>query len=96
MESEIEAVQALIDDSQPAPRVAYVYVRSEQLVLLFRGTATDALITGAGAVDAGAESGVMGGAPMTPEAIVAASPDVIVLPAAGLAALGGVDASAAR
>jgi iron complex transport system substrate-binding protein len=50
------------------------------------------MIEGAGAVDAGAASGVFGPAPLTPEALVAAAPDVIVLPEAGLEALGGIEA----
>lgn len=54
--------------------------------------ATQAMIEGAGAIDAGVESGVFGPAPLTPEALVAAAPEVIVLPEAGLEALGGLDA----
>jgi iron complex transport system substrate-binding protein len=90
VEADVAEAQSLIPDVDSPPRVAYVYVRGEQLVLIFgQGIATNAMITGAGAVDAGAASGVFGAAPLTPEAIVAAAPDVIVLPDAGLAALGG-------
>jgi iron complex transport system substrate-binding protein len=49
------------------------------------------MIEGAGAIDAGAASGVQGLVPVTPEAIVAAAPEVIVLPELGLEALGGVE-----
>ncbi len=77
-------------------RVAYVYARGPQTLLLFgAGMATQAMIEGAGAVDAGVDSGVRGPAPLTPEALVAAAPDVIVLPEAGVQALGGVEAFAA-
>ena len=96
VEADIAEAQALIPEVDTPPTVAYVYVRGEQLVLIFgQGVATNAMITGAGAADAGAQSGVFGAAPLTPEAIVAASPDVIVLPDAGLAALGGEAAFAA-
>jgi iron complex transport system substrate-binding protein len=96
VEAEIAAALTLAESVEGGLRVAYVYVRGPQLLLLFgRGMATNAMITGAGAVDAGAESGVMGVAPLTPEALVAATPDVIVLPEAGLQALGGVEAFAA-
>lgn len=79
-----------------APRVAYLYVRGPQTLLMFgAGMPTQAMIEGAGAIDAGAESGVVGAAPLTPEALVAAAPDVIVLPESGLEALGGIDAFAA-
>ncbi|MFQ5968032.1 MAG: hemin ABC transporter substrate-binding protein [Acidimicrobiia bacterium] len=82
---------AAIDDSDP--KVAFVYVRGPQIVFLFgAGTPTQAMIEGAGAIDAGAEAGVFGPAPLTPEALVAAAPKVIVLPEAGLAALGGIEA----
>lgn len=95
VEADIAQAQSLIPEVDTPPRVAYVYVRGEQLVLIFgQGIATNAMITGAGAADAGAESGVFGAAPLTPEAIVAAAPDVIVLPEAGLAALGGAEAFA--
>jgi iron complex transport system substrate-binding protein len=82
---------AASDDSDP--RVAFVYVRGPQVVFLFgTGMATQAMIEGAGAIDAGVEAGVFGPAPLTPEALVAAAPDVIVLPEAGLEALGGIEA----
>ena len=57
-----------------------------------QGMATNAMIEGAGATDVGAETGIMGAQPLTPEAIVAAAPEVIVLPAGGYAALGGPEA----
>ncbi len=56
------------------------------------GMPTQAMIEGAGAIDAGVEAGVFGPAPLTPEALIAAAPAVIVLPEAGLAALGGIEA----
>ncbi len=75
------------------PRVAYLYVRGPQQVFLFgKGMVTNALIEGAGAIDAAAESGVFGAVPLTPEALVAAAPDIIVAPSTGVEALGGVDA----
>ena len=90
---EIDAARDLAAGDASDPRVAFVYVRGPQVVFLFgAGMATQAMIEGAGAVDAGVESGVFGPAPLTPEALVAAAPDVIVLPEAGLEALGGIEA----
>ena len=61
------AAAGTIDD--PDLRVAYVYVRGPQLLLLFgQGVATNAMIVGAGAVDAGAEANVFGAAPLAGEA----------------------------
>ena len=90
---EIEAARARVADETSDPVVAFVYVRGPQVVFLFgAGMPTQAMIEGAGAVDAGAAAGVAGPAPLTPEALVASAPEVIVLPEAGLAALGGVEA----
>jgi iron complex transport system substrate-binding protein len=90
---EIDAARDLAADDDSDPRVAFVYVRGPQVVFLFgAGMATQAMIEGAGAIDAGVESGVFGPAALTPEALVAAAPEVIVLPEAGLEALGGLDA----
>jgi iron complex transport system substrate-binding protein len=90
---EIEAAVGVAEADQTDPRVAFVYVRGPQVVFLFgAGMPTQAMIEGAGAVDAGVAAGVFGPAPLTPEALVAAAPDVIVLPEAGLAALGGIEA----
>ena len=90
---EIDVARDLAATDDSDPRVAFVYVRGPQVVFLFgAGMPTQAMIEGAGAIDAGVEAGVFGPAPLTPEALVAAAPDVIVLPEAGLGALGGIEA----
>jgi len=62
-------------------------------MLLFGiGMGTNPMITGANAIDVGAESGVFGAVPLSAEALIAAAPDVVVLPESGLEALGGIDA----
>ncbi len=90
--ADIEAATTLAAGAETAPRVVYIYVRGPETIFLFgAGMPTQAMIEGAKAVDVGAE--LLGGpAPLTPEALVAAAPDVIVLPEAGLAALGGIEA----
>lgn len=91
--AEIEAARATVADDDSDPKVAFIYARGPQVIFLFgAGMPTQAMIEGAGAVDAGAASGVFGPGPLTPEAIVGAAPDVIVLPEAGLGALGGIEA----
>lgn len=91
--AEIEAAQALVVAGGEPPKVAYLYVRGPQTVLLFgAGMPTQAMIEGAGGLDVAVTSGVFGPAPLTPEALIAAAPDVIVLPAAGFGALGGAEA----
>jgi iron complex transport system substrate-binding protein len=90
---EIDAAVELAAGDDSDPKIAYVYVRGPQVLLLFgAGMPTQGMIEGAGAVDAGAETGVFGPVALTPEALLAAAPAVIVLPEAGLAALGGIEA----
>jgi iron complex transport system substrate-binding protein len=74
----------------PVPGVAFVYSRGPDVMLLFgEGMTTQPIIEAAGARDVGAASGVVGTVSVTPEAIVAAAPDVIVITQEGLDALGG-------
>jgi iron complex transport system substrate-binding protein len=81
---------ATVDGQQP---IAYIYTRGPQLNLLFgAGMPTQAMIEGANAFDAGVGLGIFGPAPVTPEALLAAAPEVIVLPEAGIEAFGGIEA----
>lgn len=89
---EIEQARQAAADEDVVPRVAYLYSRGPTLLFLFgEGIPTNAMIEGAGALDAGAAIGE-GAIPLTPEALVAAAPDVIVLPESGVDGLGGFDA----
>ncbi len=91
--SDVATAQARVEGNDEDPNVVFVYTRGPQLLLIFGlGMPTQAMIEGAGAVDAGVASGVMGAAPLTPEALVAAAPNVIVVPESGLEALGGIEA----
>lgn len=93
VEGEIAAAQELAASVDESPKVAYIYVRGPQTLFLFgAGMPTQAMIEGAGAIDSGASTGVFGPAPLTPEALIAAAPEFIVLPEAGVGALGGLDA----
>lgn len=87
------AIDEVVSEAQvldPAPAVAFVYSRGPDVMLLFGdGMTTRPLIEAAGGRDAGAASGVIGTVSVTPEAIVAAAPDVIVTTSEGLEALGG-------
>lgn len=61
------------------------------MLLFGAGMTTTPVIEAAGGLDAGADSGVEGDIPVTPEALVAAAPDVLVVPEEGYAVLGGID-----
>ena len=91
--AEIDEAVALAEQADNDPTVAFIYLRGPQVIFLFgAGMPTQAMIEGAGAIDAGAASGVFGPAPLTPEALIAAQSEVIVLPEAGLEAMGGIEA----
>jgi iron complex transport system substrate-binding protein len=89
---EVAEAGAASPPSQESPSIAYVYTRGPDVMLLFgNDMVTNPVIAAAGAQDAGALSGVDGSIPVTPEALIAAAPDIIVVPSEGLETLGGID-----
>jgi iron complex transport system substrate-binding protein len=93
LEREIEAVRARAGQVNERPRVLFLYVRGASGTQLAAGSETGAgiMIEAAGGLNAGAEAGLVGYQPLTPEAVVAANPDVLLLLSAGLESVGGVD-----
>ena len=78
------------DHPATPPRALFVYARGAGVVLAAgTGHAPDAVLRLAGATNA--VTAYDGYRPLTAEAVAAAAPDVIVVPAAGLESLGGVD-----
>lgn len=78
-----------------APRVLFVYTRGARTVLASgTGNEADAVLRLAGAENA--ITSYEGYKPLTAEAVVAAQPDVIVVPRVGLESLGGLDALLAQ
>jgi iron complex transport system substrate-binding protein len=75
------------------PRVAFLYLRGTSAVYLIggKGSGADDLIAAAGGIDVGAESGLDAFVPMTPEAVAAADPEVILVMTKGLESVGGID-----
>jgi iron complex transport system substrate-binding protein len=89
---DIASASAEPGDGADTQRIAYVYTRGPDVMLLFgAGMTTTPVIEAAGGLDAGVDSGVEGNIPVTPEALVAAAPDVLVVPEEGYAVLGGID-----
>lgn len=71
------------------PRVAILYLRGANTQLLFgRDQGADAIAAAVGATPA---VSVEQTAPLTPEALVAAAPDVLVVTTGGLSSVGGID-----
>jgi iron complex transport system substrate-binding protein len=89
--SEITSAKAGIPADKPKPRVAFLYLRSGTAMIGGTGSRADAMITAAGAIDAGTEAGVNGFKPITPEALATAKPDAILVLDGGFKAVGGID-----
>lgn len=76
--------------ARPGPRVMFVYGRGGGTVMVAgHATAATAMIELAGATSA--FTGYDGYKPLSGEAVVAAAPEVVLLPARSLATLGGLD-----
>lgn len=76
------------------PRVAFLYLRGSASVYLIggKGSGATSLIEAAGAVDAGAESGLEKDfTAITSEALAEAAPDALLVMSKGLESVGGVD-----
>ncbi|OSC58452.1 ABC transporter substrate-binding protein, partial [Streptomyces sp. 4F] len=92
-EQRIEAVREDVPHGE-RPRVAFLYLRGSASVYLIGGEDSGAgsLIEAAGAVDAGAASGLEKDfTAITSEALVKAAPDAILVMSKGLESVGGVD-----
>jgi iron complex transport system substrate-binding protein len=90
--TDIEEALSTAPGFDPAPGLAFVYSRGPDVMLLFGSEmTTQPLIEAVGGVDVGAAAGVVGTVSITPEALVAASPDVIIVTSEGLDALGGIE-----
>lgn len=68
-----------------------IYLRGSSTQLIFGDdTSIDWLIEAAGAVNVGAEMGIVGNADITAEALILAAPDVLLVTEDGLASVGGI------
>lgn len=91
VEKRMAAVMAAAENDKPL-RVMHIYIRRGGLQLVSgEGNKAQAIIEAAGAIDAAAEAGIVGWQPLTPEALVAADPDVYLVMDRGLAVVGGVE-----
>ena len=92
VEADIAEASALAATATSTPRVAYVYVRGPEVLLMFgNGMPTHFLIVAAGGVDALGEAGVTFAEALSPERLVAANPDVLISSMEGIRLIGGVD-----
>lgn len=92
-EAEIEAARAFAATAESQPTVMFLYVRGGGTQLIGgAGSVADAMIEAANGIDAGVAAGVQGFAPVTAEAMIAAQPEVIVVPISGVESIGGMEA----
>lgn len=91
-DADIEAATEGIDVADP-PRVAFLYLRGTASVYMIGGSESGAasLIEAAGGLDAGAEALEGDFVSLTPEALAAAAPDVILVMDKGLESVGGTE-----
>ncbi|MFF5299889.1 hemin ABC transporter substrate-binding protein [Streptomyces sp. NPDC013161] len=93
-EDRIAAVREAIPRHKEKPRVAFLYLRGSASVYLIggKGSGATSLLEAAGAVDAGAESGLKKDfTAITTEALAQAAPDAILVMTKGLESVGGID-----
>lgn len=98
LQAETDAVIADIAQLAPAdpaarPRILFLYLRGASSIYYIFGaeSGADSLINSLGGVDVATEIGWAGMKPLTAEALVAASPDVLLVMTSGLESVGGVD-----
>jgi len=92
VQMEIDTALAQVENATSRPRVAVVYVATEdQVLLLGSNTVFEGLIDAVGADDVGPNAGSDGFVPLSAEAIAAAAPDVIITAQRGFDRRGGLE-----
>jgi iron complex transport system substrate-binding protein len=88
---QIAAAEALAKQAKSSPRVVFLLVQAQANTYLIagKGSSFSTLITAAGGIDAGGASGVYGYIPLTPEALVKARPDILLVFKSGVDSVGG-------
>jgi iron complex transport system substrate-binding protein len=92
VEKKITAAAQRGSELASSPRILFLYLGSTQMQ--FAGgaeTSSNVMIEAAGGIDAGAEIGFVGNVPFTPEALVTAQPDVLIVTDRGINVVGGVE-----
>ncbi|MCB1245928.1 MAG: ABC transporter substrate-binding protein, partial [Acidimicrobiia bacterium] len=92
VEGDIDEAMALAARATTTPKVAYLYVRGPETLLMFgNGMPTHFMIEAAGGVDVLGGVGVVFAEPLSAERLVTAAPDVIITPSQGFEIIGGLD-----
>jgi len=92
VQQQIDAALAPVAQADSRPRVAVVYIATQdQVLLLGSNTVFEGLLEAVGAQDVGPSAGFEGFVPLTAEAIAAAAPDVIITARRGFEDRGGLE-----
>jgi iron complex transport system substrate-binding protein len=92
MDEAVDRVEAVAGPVGSRPRIAALYLRGENVQLLLGDESpVDWIIEAAGAVNVADELGVDDADHINAEAMVAAAPDVLLVPSLGLESVGGLD-----
>lgn len=90
LEADLRTANEMLAGVKRKPRVLFIYARGAgALNVSGTGTAADEMIRLAGGVNA--ITGFANYKPLTPEAVVAAAPDIVLFPSRGLESVGGVE-----
>lgn len=90
LENDVAEAQKLVTAAKTKPKAVFIYARGTGAPNVSgQDTAADAMIKLAGGENA--ITGFSEYKPLTPEAMVAAQPDAILLPSRGLESMGGID-----
>jgi iron complex transport system substrate-binding protein len=89
---ELDAATTLAATVASKPKVAFLNLRGASTQQIWgKGTVADAVLTAAGAQNAGVLAGIDGSKPVTAEALVTAAPDILLVTSTALESVGGID-----
>lgn len=92
MQAEVAEARAAAALAEGSPRVLALYLRGEQVQLIFgQGTGIDAVLPAVGATDVSVELGIVDTQQITAEAMLLAAPEVLLVTTSGLDSVGGID-----
>lgn len=92
IERRLAEVRGSIPESERGPEVLFLYLRGATFQFAGgEGSPSQVMIEAAGGIDAGAAAGLSSFQALTPEALVAADPEVLLLMEGGVESVGGIE-----
>jgi iron complex transport system substrate-binding protein len=92
VQAEVDSALALAATAESRPRVAVVYIATEDTILMLGdNTLFDGVLEALGVENVGPAAGADGFVPLTAEAMVAADPEIIITARRGFAGVGEMD-----